>query len=762
MAEGRQSNYSTDLADFIVEPENRGPQSLQILSPEQEYLSHNALQQQAVLSEQEYLGRNVLQQLDIKYDITAETTGLMGEQIDLSSGAVSFVQTDIDLPGNSAIPVRIARSWGGPDRWFGANRFYANWNLDLAYISTTMASANDVYFTGSWAKNIACSGSLNPQASLSKGGAVLQVNDYWNGDSVYIPGQGSATLLTGGTTSRTTKNNWKISCFNSTKGYEGFKVTTPDGLTYTFDQLRMVRGIDLTKAGPVEGPIEPGPITGPDPGHGGGGINFSRYHTFMLVSRVDDRFGNWVSYTYNGNNLSQISASDGRLITLQYSNNRVSSATAHGKTWTYNYNSNALIGVTRPDGRNWVFSHSQAAFYDQAPNTEGRCMNNDQRAAAHHLVTITHPSGVTGEFTVKSVLHGRTEVPKLQLGPVNDNNYRYAFAIDRCYNTIALTQKKLTGAGIPTSTWQYSYSENEGAFINEAKQAVTVIGGGLPSGLQAGDLKYTRVTAPDNSITVHYFNRRFDWREGSEVFTDQFDTDGSTRLRRTLKTFAKGNNFGSSEQQYSNEDLSNHAVLTTRQQITEQSDTYTKDYSAFNAYSTPTLLKESNTLHSQSRWQRTTFYHDSQNWLLNQPAKLEYSADNSNWSTVQQTSYYSASHSYKSLPYQKFWYGNLISTFNSYHADGNLKQHSYNAANRWVQFENYKRGKAQLIKLPQRYTTSCSNPASCYISASQTVNDDGTVAQVTDLNGNRTSYQYDAMRRLTKSAPGCGAYCLWL
>lgn len=746
-----EGHYRPDLLEYIVIPSELVP----VDEAQQNMLVQSLTTEPAEQEEQkqEYLGRNVLQQLDIKYDITAETTGLMGEQLDLSSGSVSFLQTDIDIPGNSALPVRLSRTWGGPDRWYSANRFFANWNLDIAYVSTTIASANDVYFTGSWAEDKACSGRLNPQSSLTKGGAVLQVNDYWNGDSVYIPGQGSTTLLTSSEASRVTKNNWKVSCFVSDKGYEGFKVTTPDGLTYTFDQLRMVRGQDLFKSGPVEGVVVPGPITGPDPGQGGGQISFARYHTFMLISRVDDRFGNWVNYRYTDNNLTRIEASDGRAIDLEYVNNRVASATAHDKTWSYGYDGNALTTVSRPDGKSWQFDASQAAFFDQAPDSEGRCMNIDERFRPHHLISITHPTGAVGEFTVKAVRHGRTEVPKLQVGPVDDNNYRYAFAIDRCYNTIALTTKTLSGAGLENMVWRYSYSENEGAFIDEDKDGIIVIGGNLPEGMLAGDLKYTHVKAPDNSVTVHYFNRRFDWQEGSEMFSDQFDTNGTTLLRRTQKAYIKGNNFGFAEQQFSNEELSSHAVLNSRQQILEHENTYTTEYSAFNAYSTPTLTKESNSLSSDSRWQQTVYYHDTVNWLLNQPAKLQYSTDSSNWITTQETSYYAHDHSYKSLPHQKRMYGNLIGTFNSYHSDGNLKQHSYNLNNHWVQFDNYKRGKPQLIKLPERYTSACSDPATCFITASQVVNDDGTVAQVTDLNGNSTSYQYDAMRRLTGIIP---------
>jgi YD repeat-containing protein len=53
----------------------------------------------------------------------------------------------------------------------------------------------------------------------------------------------------------------------------------------------------------------------------------------MMVSRIEDRFGNFVTYTYAGNRLTAITASDGRSITLSYNaNGHVTSASDGTRT----------------------------------------------------------------------------------------------------------------------------------------------------------------------------------------------------------------------------------------------------------------------------------------------------------------------------------------------------------------------------------------------------------------------------------------------
>jgi RHS repeat-associated protein len=724
-----------------------------------------------VETEMEHSRKNILKQFNVSYEITAETTDLMGEQIDLNTGALSFKQTDIQVPGNFAIPVAITRITGTADVEYSANRLLGDWSLELPYVSTTMASIDGNTFTGSWAANKACSGPLNPGTEPSYEASTLTVQDYWSGDNLYIPGQGSATLLyKDAATPRTTNKNWRIECFTTPSGSEGFRVTTNDGTKYTFDKLRLVRGLDIGKSranGSVS--FDPPPIDPPGQDQPTALAYYRQYHTFMLATKVEDRFGNWVTYNYVGNRLDTIKSSDGREVAFGYEvikgNDYINRVSAHGQVWNYAYidkDASPKLGkVTRPDGKFWDFKYSPFYnAYNKSTTTYGQCLNYESNQS--HTMTITHPNGAVGTFEKRSTTHGRTDVPRHKLGPVNDRNYEFSFAIDICFNAISLMKKTLSGAGLPTMQWDYSYSGNIGAFAGEPKFAPGQVTVPANSGIDAGDLKFSSVKAPDGSVTKHYFSRKFNWEDGKELFSDQYDKDGVTLLRRSESKFIQGKRYGSAGDNglpTSNTQIKEYSVLTTESKKIDPIDGYfgsddsefVTRFSDFNLYEAPQLIYEesrySNSANNKSRWTKTTYQHDTTNWLLNMASKQQRSADNSTWTTYEETVYYTSSHANKSLPQQKKRFGTLIGTMN-YHADGNLKLFEYNLPNRWVQYDNYKRGKPQQVKLPQRYTASCAVNSSCHILLSQTINDTGTVKDVTDLNGYKTSYGYDSLNRL--------------
>lgn len=766
---------NTLLTEFIVTPRSKELPSQPDGQPVKD--GNNIVE-----TEMEHSRKNILKQFNIGFDITPETTALMGEQIDLSTGSLSFRQTDISIPGNFKIPVEVSRISGTADVEFSANRLFGDWSLDIPYVSTSLASINGQSFTGSWAANRACSGQLNPGQSLSFSGTTLEVQDYWSGDNVYIPGQGSARLLyKDSTTPRTSNKNWRIQCFNSSKGYEGFKVTTQDGITYTFEQLRLVRGLDIGKAPPaipygastgntVQPQDGPPPVNPPGQGHDPNLAYYQHYHTFMLVSKIEDRFGNHVLFQYNGNRLDNITASDGRRIDFTYEtlNNTdyIKTASAHGQTWQYQYLYNApvqhLRSVTRPDNRSWEYSYSTYYNrYNAVTTSYGQCLNWDGHIT--HSMTIRHPHGAVGVFEKRAVRHARTEVPRHKLGPVNDRNYDFSFAIDRCFNAIAIVSKVLSGPGLPSMRWQYQYSENEGAFVGETKMPISDVQ--LPSHgrINAGDIKRTIVTAPDGSVTKHYFSTRFNWEDNKELFSDQFDKDGTTLLRRSATEYLKGPAYGVVDVRSlptANSEIVEHSVLTTKQEQTDLYDgqfgsddaVFSTSFSDFNQYDQPTLQLESNNLNSRKRYKKTSYYHDTSAWLLNQVQREQYSSDNSSWITAKETSFYASNHSAKSLPHQQYRFGTLLGTM-TYHSDGNLRQFSYNEPNRSVEYLNYKRGKPREIRFPQRYPDGCTPAQGCPWLMSQQINDSGTVATVTDLNNNTTHYSYDALNRLTLIDP---------
>ncbi|MEC7644234.1 MAG: hypothetical protein VX870_12130, partial [Pseudomonadota bacterium] len=258
-----------------------------------------------------YQAKSIIPKLKVNESVTPDTTDLLGEKVDLNTGSISFHQTDIRLPGNSALEVAIRRVYRGNYWQFQNSAEFGDWKLNIPNISTTLMTKPG-YISGAWGQGQECSGSLNPGAFYA-GGEQLESYQYWNGDSLNVPGQTnekllvpSSHLLTNselGSYQRVTKSNWRISCFdrydeNNVVVGEGFKAEAPNGDIYTFNQLRLVEAK-------------------PSGNKTWGGV--VKYNAFMLVSKVVDRFGNWVRYHYSDvGYLTRITANDGRTITLEY------------------------------------------------------------------------------------------------------------------------------------------------------------------------------------------------------------------------------------------------------------------------------------------------------------------------------------------------------------------------------------------------------------------------------------------------------------
>src|SRR5690606_28567340 len=148
---------------------------------------------------------------------------------------------------------------------------------------------------------------------------ALTAMDVWHGISVHIPGGGDRALLRlltddvpqptdGVARGWSTRERDMVTCIQMKSGLtgEGFLLQTTDGLKYYFD-------VAVAKDG------------GRMQYNAGGGIagTVGRTKYFLLASKVADRFGNSVTYAYNAaGHPTRISSSDGRSITLTYSNGR--------------------------------------------------------------------------------------------------------------------------------------------------------------------------------------------------------------------------------------------------------------------------------------------------------------------------------------------------------------------------------------------------------------------------------------------------------
>jgi hypothetical protein len=298
---------------------------------------------------------------------------LFGDSVNYYDGQIDFMVVDVEIPGNNDLPVRFVRSFKSMFSDLPSTRFMGDWEIEAAYISGMYAESHP------W-RSDRCTG---PQSSAQARAPMVpnhpdpidptafqwfQPYHYWDGITIRIPGFGDKKILwrdaaylpaptDGESYPWVTNDHVQIACLpelSSGQSGEGFLAVTPDGTRYYFDWLVTAPYRELGVLNPNASE------TGPDP------LFFFIKRTYfrIFVSKVEDRFGNFVDYTYDEDRPVKIESSDGRLITISYNlDGRVDTVSAHGSTWDYSYQprnseNSYLSKVTLPDGSNWLYSES--------------------------------------------------------------------------------------------------------------------------------------------------------------------------------------------------------------------------------------------------------------------------------------------------------------------------------------------------------------------------------------------------------------------
>ncbi|MDQ3511511.1 MAG: hypothetical protein M3414_07490, partial [Pseudomonadota bacterium] len=440
-------------------------------------------------------GKNVWEEYGKRVERSASVSALgsdlFGDQVSMSDGSLSFSVTDVSLSGNNALPVAFTRTFRVRDS--NETRTYndfpmEDWEIDLPNISGVFAP--EWIVAGSDTPNKRCSvapGGAGRPPAVWVGEILFESKDFWQGHIMSLPGGGGGELLllpagrprptTGGPYHWVTNDQTRVACLpriqNGAEGDEGFLATTPDGTRYWFDWMAQNREPELI--GSTAMVINPSP-------------NLvvshrverqARRRNTLYATRVEDRFGNRVDYTYtNARNepvrLTRIKSSDSRQIEIAYNTTHgaVSTVTTGTRTWQYQYaalNSvdHTLTGVTQPDGSRWGISFSGLL----AANVEYHVTADPEtafRSCTTHPVVMeptvfygsaTHPSGATGEFTLDVVEHGRTNVPVLCDKFTSPGNIKSDdLAIWPIYHHgLSLAKKRITGPGLEPLEWNYSY-----------------------------------------------------------------------------------------------------------------------------------------------------------------------------------------------------------------------------------------------------------------------------------------------------------------
>ncbi len=694
---------------------------------------------------------------------------LFGDQVNLYTGALSFAHTDASIPGNSALPVAIARTLDISARPNYAlnDRAFGDWDLDLPRIEGTYGrQANGVY----WSLN-RCQSQQPPASIQVSGDNLFQASDFWTGVQARMPSGGELLVIDAGSptpapTDAAPAGGYKwitpgytyISCLPgaASDGGDGFLARAPDGSTYRF--THMAQFFVPQVAGPQH----------VVPGRSG---NLNRRLVALYPSLVTDRFGHTVSYTYTNTpteplRLTAIQGSDGRALSLFYNGDgHIREVQEGARSWLYGYSTAAgrksLASVQRPDGSRWTLNLKTLSDadvdYSVDPGVPPRCddlpfangIYLPQSATLLETVsgTITHPSGAVGSFEVTFGRNGRSNIPRICTQIMSGGAMFGDYAnIPRVGVLLQIKQKQITGPGLAPLVWDYNFG-TAFAFLPASTapcfqgscagtNRASVIGPAL-----AHDPNQRSFTRTEYGNSYQYNENKLlkiergELQNGSpsaqasilETLSNSYALPSTSppstpAIGRTLRT--RGDGFASE-----------HPRPETQAKTTRDGVDFTRTSSNFDAYYRPELSVKASTM-GFSRSEAYEYYDQTELWVLGQMHSMTVT-QNGVPQIMQQMDYYAENAKMQ----RQFSFGKL-QTRMEYHMAGSqagLPSAVYDGGDtKYTLLDNYYRGLPRLVT----YFDSQSESA--------TVNDFGELTSLTNAANTTTGYQYDAMGRISQ------------
>ncbi|MDQ3205779.1 MAG: RHS repeat protein, partial [Pseudomonadota bacterium] len=629
--------------------------------------------------------------------VSAIGPDLFGDRVSMSNGALSFSVTDVSLPGNNALPVAFTRTFqvrNSADPYIHNDFPLEDWEIDLPNISGTFAGE---WISGASATPYQRCSVTGPGAAappyITFDNTLFEPKDYWQGHTLSLPTGGGELLLllsgqprptAGGPYFWITADQTRLSCLTAIKnwsgGGEGFLATAPDGTRYWFDWMGATMEDALrSKQGKL----------------------LARARVALYPSRVEDRFGNYVEYTYsNARNapvrLIRIRANDGRQLDIAHNTHgAVSSVTTGTRTWQYQYAlantvDHTLTTVIQPDSSRWGISFAglldAAVRYERDPVADGSwrsCtrqpfLEDPQIAPQIFHGSISHPSGATGEFTVGITEQGRTNVPALCDNVTSPNNVKTDdVAIFPIYHhALSLTRKRISGPGMDPMEWNYAYSAMHSFYYpGNATAEFPVCTGDIDCSIpvctsdDCAGASTTKVVDAKGDWIRHTYGTSYRYNEG-KLLSVEVGTGEATVLRKTASTYdlsqvdkAYPARWGVSPRMNWEGFPSDFHRPQLTQTVHQDAATFSSTTSSFDQFARQLGATDSSSKgFSRSR---TTAYHDNQAaWVLGQVQKASV-----NGIVSDETVY----HATTALPVEARSFGKFQNSL-GYHADGTLSR----------------------------------------------------------------------------------------
>lgn len=660
-----------------------------------------------------------------------------GDQIGLRDGSLAFKATDVELIGTGP-DIRIVRTATVHDNRLSklptANKFGA-WDLEVPRIKTITANGSN-YDRGStisptspvgWQvaasdKNARCSSFTQPADVTYEDRSVEFLALEWWFGYFLVDTEGNehkllrrSASLPGSEHKIGTKDGWIVDCLGSTSNGEpgeAFLATAPDGTRYWFDYLT------YTEVPGLSMPFEDMPPKGYT-------LVFTlhRRAAAMLVTRIEDRHGNWVRYSYTAGRVSSIVASDGRQLAIAGQAGITAISTGTGRTWTYGYadaEQTQLSTVTRPDGSSWryegnfagnMFSLSPFKGCDQT--IPGGTLNGTPRT-----LSVTSPAGARATFSLNTRAFGRSYVDEYCITSI------YAPDIvmnPKLYESLAMTSKSVSGPGV-SATWQYRYSDHGGSYLEDCASVACTT------------RVWTDVVEPDGSKTRNVFSNKVDQLENSLVRQEFYAPSGNMLRSRDIVYAMSGADgthaypwplqYGVQPDNAGNYLVNERLTPVVQEVISENGAALVLHNTAFDLWGRPVSTARYSPWHSRA--DTVTYHDDLPRWIIGQIKSV---TNDNTGQVVSRTEFDS-----RSLPYKTWQFGKLQQTL-TYNGNGTVAT-AKDGKDNTTTLSSWKRGIAQSIKYADG------------TAASSTVNDDGWITATADENGYVTAYGYDPMGRL--------------
>ncbi|OGB19419.1 MAG: hypothetical protein A2W72_22125 [Burkholderiales bacterium RIFCSPLOWO2_12_67_14] len=596
----------------------------------------------------------------------------VNEAVDNFSGRLQYHFTDLFIPGNGGMDLAIQRSYNAIDDPLATPADWSTYERSPVGLGWTMHMGRVIR----GAEKQICSS----QWAVASANPVFERAD-GNRQVLYEHDQAESTMWI-------TKDFWRATCQSG-----AFHVQSPDGTTY-----------EMTEMGHSFG----------DPGS----LQRSYY-----AGRIVDRNGNWIKLDYvflpyGTYALSQITTSDGRSVSLDYTaDSTLSTITDNltGRVWRYTVASGPgghvyLNEVQRPDGLSWKY-----AYHANTPGTGS-------------MSRIEYPSGGSIDYVYDHV-HFRA-------GSINSTPS--TVLKQKTVKTNTPTGPLVTPEGLADVwTWNYEVASEE-LPRTDSPDGWVEYSYNVPPPVRA-QVNVTTVTDPLGKVVEHFHlginSVKLAPKHIGIYIGSTSDSEYQSYAYHDVPISAQEDVVGS---MYGNSHNVSAKVMS-RHWRGRIGESFLVERSNFDAWGNPASVVETgqhfdSVPATYTRQTALSYEIDTSKWLLRQVKEQTVTVAGESHTTTRQFDGQGnvRSQSVAGVP-----------TSYTYHPSGDLATQQ-DALGRTVTFSAYKRGIASTEVQPEGVTVQ------------REVDQAGNVVAETNARGATTNYTFDSLNRLTRIARPLG------